>query len=1130
VSWIGQIGLIGLLTWGSPGYAQESAAPNSGRVEDGRNNAQEIQAIKDIALRYGDRMREFEAEARHLVDLQEAEERKQVNRNYSALIEKADDSANKLRNNTISEFEEFLQKYPKSTHSAHVMFRLAELYFEKSEEEYLVADAEFRKALEVLADDGEPPEQPRKDFRRSVALYERIVRDYPEYTYADGAQYMMGYCHSDPDSAIFDEEKGLAFFQAIIEKYPKSRFLSSAYLRVGEYNFDYGNLEKAQAAYKRVIEIEGREGKLYDEALYKLAWSEYRETRYDSALKLLDELLVWSETVNMQRTGKESAMAPEAIEYTAISFSDLADNQQKNPVSLAQDFYSRLGGRPYEDKVYKRLADVLTQQARYEDAIRTYEFIQTRWPNDAKNPDYQWQIASLYMTMSPPQPEKAQAAVAALTDKYNEGSPWWKANYNNPDAQAVARRYVESSLSSVAAQFYIRAQDTKDPADFLKAAEYYTIYLNKFPFAADYYEILWYRGNAFKDAGAYEKAESDFVQLMKAGEHNYKEGALWETQNIRRRRLSERMAGNFDQRPADAVVESTAKLPSGTERQIYKLSPDQAAFIEVADQLVKSDFSQAVARIEAQIARASKPEEKERLTRDLETMKAYAAGLEQFRKALAYIPAQMLHHLGRYEESRPRLSAVIDQHCATAEGSYSARLLVDSYTLEEDLQSVRKLTEKFLRMPCMGDTNEGTFSDLRERATFELASKLSTDGKFVEAAAAFQEFLKEFPKSSYRKNALYNVANNLEAGGKLADANAVFEEYVQKYPDDEKSVRLFFRLGGNYAQALELDRAITYYEQLYNRTKGKGIDHPDAANALYNAAFLMVGTGDYARAAKAYERYGKENSELADAERVYFMAGEQWERVNAQEGIRFYKRYLEAYPSANPDHIMEAYHQIASLTEKSGKPAEIDRAWDDLNSAYQRLAPSGKVSPIGRHHAAFAELRHYLDDIEKFKQIKFGTNDVKNAELLKAKLDELGTLEARAGQLINTYQDFETTSGILYGLGTAYFSYADMLFQAPEPKGVSEELLDEYRLILSEKRIPLEDKGRARLELVLNNARDQKIWTEWQTRALETLATIAPTEFANEKQELRGSSESRQAAGLGPVPVREAPATEKKAP
>jgi len=46
-------------------------------------------------------------------------------------------------------------------------------------------------------------------------------------------------------------------------------------------------LDEAISHYKQVVEISGREGPLYANGLYKLAWAEYKKSNYEQALTLL---------------------------------------------------------------------------------------------------------------------------------------------------------------------------------------------------------------------------------------------------------------------------------------------------------------------------------------------------------------------------------------------------------------------------------------------------------------------------------------------------------------------------------------------------------------------------------------------------------------------------------------------------------------------------------------------------------------------------------------------------------------------------------------------------------------------------------------------------------------------------
>ena len=1117
---------------------EETAAPRPAQAD--------LESFQRVLGRFSSRMGEFETDSRAWVSQREADEHATLDASYSAVIREmeADDKA--LRLTAMKRFETYLDKYPSSADSAHVMFRLAELYYEQSEEDYMSKDEEFRRLMDELLDAGdveEVPEEPKKNYAKSVRLYRRILRDYPDYEYADGTYYMLAYCLSESASAQYDEEEGLAVFQGLVGRFADSRFAPVAHLRIGEYYFDYNKLDEAIPHYRRVVDLEGPEGSLYDEGLYKLAWSQYKKSDYGEALVLLNGLLDWSEE-NYARTGRESSMAPEAIDYTAISFSDLADREGVSPIGIAQRFYGDVGARDYEAKVYKKLADVLTQQARYEDSVAVYRYIQDRWPNDPENPTYQWTLATLYMSMVPPRADEAQSAIAQLNTLYNDESVWWEANRANPDAQAVARSFIEQSLAAVATQVHDKAGQTQDPADFARAAGLYAQYLAKFPFARDYYEVQWYLAQTRLFSGDMDGAEREYAQLYKAGDHHFKEAALLFLRQIYLQRVVQGYGGPATL-PPDAQVEKTVELPNGKTRNIYRLGPQHEPLVNLSDALVAADFGRVVdnvaedlTRVEDGLKRARTPEEKKLLETEKNSLEyildAVARRNVEYivgnRHAIAYQSAQVLYQHGRFDEARARFVEIIAKYPATDEAAYSAKLHVDSFTDEEDYLNVRKWASIYASKSLgSGPSQEGLadLATIEQQASLKLLEALVAADQREEAAAGYLQFIKDYPKADpvLLKNALYNGAQNYDLTGRADQSIPLFERYINEYPDDPLSKPLFFRLAGVYAQSLELETAIRYYEGLYDRTNGRGEVYADAAGALINAGLLKVGIGDYEGAAKTFERYERELPGEPDRESVYWRAAEQWERVSPDRAARFYGEYLRKYPDTNPDHAMEALYRLAMQAEERGRGRDIEKAWDALAEGYARLAPAGKVGPLGRKYAAAAELRKVQAALDEFMVVpdRIKSNALKYAELMGERRDELPQLETQALALIRNYSEFESTSAALFTLGAAYYAYADQLYAAPLPPEfkADPELEMVYYEKLDELRIPLEDKGKGRLKAVLQTAKDQGLWSEWQTRTLDELSKRAPAEYSPEKQQFPVEGESSAVDGGGPLPLPE---------
>lgn len=1077
-------------------------------VEDAPLSPEERVQFEETVARFRDRMKDFNVEAQLIADAWEAQERARLDASYSDQLSQLAQRKTQLRDESIKKFEAYLSKYPTSDHSPHVMFRLAELYYEVSEEEYALDSEEFNKATENLSLDAELPPEPQKDYRRSMALYQRIVDEHPDYQFTDGAYYMLGYCLGEVLSAQYDKASAKGMYTALVDKFPSSQFANQANMVLGEYAFDGNDLPQALVHYQRVVDS-GPKAPLYDRGLYKLAWTYYRKAstrqEYLDALGLFTDLLDYSET-RFQETGKASDTAPEGIEYMAIAFSEMASAEGGlPPLEEAKSWFDTNTGKPYEDKVFKRLADVLTQGARFEDAIATYEFIQQRWPDDPENATYQFTVARLYSNMPVADPEAVSRALMVLNERYSDGTPWAEANRANPDALDTARKYIEDSLASVATNFHISAQQTGNQEHYAKAAELYRQYLDKFPFANDYYEIESNLADVYFSTNQYEMAEKTYVQLLKAGQHDYRETAQWRVMQTRRQLLIDKY-GKVEERPADAAEEKRVALTSGKERVIYKVGQQHADFIAICDELVDTRFE-----------------------KDPELAKA----LDDNRAALAYLPAQILYYHGHFDEARKRFDEIIATWPEKDEAAYSATLVVDSYKDEENLMMVRQKSSeyaaKMLGSEAVGSDKAKVFKDLQEGATFKLAEELVARGDRAAAAEAYVAFMEEFPNSKYIKEAHYNAANNYEIIGRIDEANRLFEEYVNKHPTDERSQFLFFRIASNYSAVLELDKAIKYYETLVSNFP----KYADAPTALYNAGFLRVGKGDFAGAARNYERYAKEYPAQSDAEQVMWFAADQWELVSPEAAQGFYGRYLRQYPEANPDHVMEAYYRIAKAAEKGGNARAIDTAWDNLGNAYRRMSGTGRIGPAGRHYAAFSEFRKLQRDLDAFKVYKYVKDDDKNAALMLkdgGKKDQVEDIVVRAVALIEQYKDFETSSAALYLAGDAYYTFADMLYNYPCPPNIA-KLGEEACMLLTAEidkiRIPVEDKGKNRLMAALDLAKEEKRWSEWQGKALELLNEKDPANFGTDKQELRGVGDSNLVPGSGPIPLRP-PADEQK--
>src|SRR5690606_21987155 len=112
----------------------------------------------------------------------------------------------------------------------------------------------------------------------ALRLYEQILKDSPNYPRKDEVLFSLA-------TNLYN--KGPAFHTSAIERYrdlvtqyPDSRFVGDAYVAMGIHFFESNDLMRATEAFTRALENSADEPRVYNYALYKLAWCEYNGGEY----------------------------------------------------------------------------------------------------------------------------------------------------------------------------------------------------------------------------------------------------------------------------------------------------------------------------------------------------------------------------------------------------------------------------------------------------------------------------------------------------------------------------------------------------------------------------------------------------------------------------------------------------------------------------------------------------------------------------------------------------------------------------------------------------------------------------------------------------------------------------------
>jgi TolA-binding protein len=90
-------------------------------------------------------------------------------------------------------------------------------------------------------------------------------------------------------------------------------------------------------------------------------------------------------------------------------------------------------------------------------------------------------------------------------------------------------------------------------------------------------------------------------------------------------------------------------------------------------------------------------------------------------------------------------------------------------------------TESELKPYWRGD-RENDAGSVAERKALEGAQALADSGKFAEAAKAYDEFLKQYPRSPLAANAVFGSAVAYASMGDRAKATAAFQDFLKRDP------------------------------------------------------------------------------------------------------------------------------------------------------------------------------------------------------------------------------------------------------------------------------------------------------------------------------------------------------------
>lgn len=1082
-----------------------------------------------------------------------------LEKRYADSISKAEKTQHQRHLDAIALLEKFIKDYPDHPQfTPDAMFRLADLYLDESNYEFEKNFDAQMAAANANADANTPQVAQRADYSRSIALWTDIVKRFPDYRQRAGAMYLLAYYLKETG----EDRRSLAVYRGLVcgnkfdpmaEPPPapnrdkvrlstaaetKAHFqnpyadcvaitkdkdlIEDSWVRgIGDIHFlTPGELNEAIAAYEKVAH--DKKSKYYDEALYKLAWSYYRNDDFLKAIAAFDESVAYSDS--LVADGKDPLpLRPEALQYISIAFTDPWSLEEQpdaeRSFNRAWSFYKDRLTEPHVRDVFDQLGDTFMVLQAPDQAIKCWRIALEHWPLYPLNPVVHQKIVNAYESKG--DSDAADTEAAKLAQAYSPGTKWYVANETNREAMAAQARIRERMLRAAAENTHKAAQLARQQylakptpeghdhyvALYKQAADMYQRFIDEYPTSTEVYEFTyregetrffaeeylasipyytWVRDHRDLSEARFEKSARSIIQAYQAEiDRQVKAGALHE--------------------PPEPTIESLKAMPQPVQQ--IDIPP-----LYLKLQTALDDY--------------------QRMINDPST--APNMGL------LAGIISYRFLHL---DDAANRFEVTFEKFCGTPEAVKAKDGLLAIYEVEGKDDKFRATNEKFISSKCGTDADIQLARAQNRSKDFRDAEDLFKQKKYDAAALAFYRYYKKSPPDDQNLPvALYNSAVAYDKSGHPKTAVYLYKQFTdnpdKKFRQSDYYLAALYNTAASNYKAFDYKSAVDGYLQVVKVANEKGRKVPPTFDlsldqlkltALYNAAVIREldrvyldphgepGTG----AVSLYKRYAAQEKDRRKADRATWAICRVWDTAGDLSKLnRAYRDWRKTYghDRGNADDYVYSYYNMAKKYEKKGghrrdaadaKKATI-KAWAEVGK------PQGTAAADMAAEFEFEQAEDYYNAHFAKYEIKKAPTTKKKADKVLDDLDHLAKVTRDKYLALSKYNSGPWGLAALTRIGDTLYFHALKIADIPPPKELvrldtkypDKNILPQYMEAIDKLVKPLENQATTQWKKVVETGKQQRVANEWTQLAQERLHDfISQEEYPVQRKSLTEGTE-----------------------
>ena len=721
-------------------------------------------------------------------------------------------SAVRSRAKAISAYRDYLARYPDGAEHDRIRRRLADLLVEQAADQQLAAATAGDSAAQLAA--------ARQSRAAAIGHYKYLLDKHPHGPDNTDLLYQLSRAYEESGQS----HQALTTIDRLLSQEPAAniRLYADTRFRRGELMFGEGAYLEAGDSYQAVVDL-GAAVPAYEQSLYKLGWSLFKQERYPEALPVLFAFVDLKLPAGMPLEAQLAGLSPADQEQVADIFRVISMTfAQSGGVDSVTTFFARHGERSYEEHVYLGLADFYVEQEQVSEAARTWRALAQRDPLGAQAPRLTAKAIELYRQAGFQQ--RVVETETLFVRDYGSSSAFWRVHTaaDFADVQQV----LQSSLQELAQVSHEQAINTQDPHDVRQAEQWYRQYLAAYGDTTAAAEMHFQLAELLYESGRYRQAIDDYEQAA----WSYGEHARATDAALGALRASEKARANATPVDRDRL---TTRATAAAQRFVLSYPQHTAAPGLLAQTgtalLEKQQYDEALLVSQQVLADAlAAPPALRQTAWSLQAQAQY--GLGNYAAATAAYH-EALQLAARDDKRRPALQAGL----ATATYKHA-----EQTAMQGDRRGAVVLYQQAAQ--------QAPDAVIRSKAQYDAATALLAEESWTEAIRMLEQFRRDYPDDPLQGEVTRKLAYACDQGGLHSQAAA---EYLRLGKDRQQPDALqresLLRAGELYTQTGADKQAIAtreLYLQRFPRPAAVAVDvmqqlsELEAGNAARRAHWL----------------------------------------------------------------------------------------------------------------------------------------------------------------------------------------------------------------------------------------------------------------------------------------------------